>query len=125
MKNNRIVGKRAIGFFFLIFSIMSINCNQFLEKHKIAEPCQNEESNNMQVTSNKPYISKEIAILIAKARISSDYDLKHYNEMIVENDTSWTVNFIFKPEYKHLTGGQPSVEVDKKTGEVVRWYFPK
>jgi hypothetical protein len=71
-------------------------------------------------------VSSELAIQNAKEFISSEYDLLLYDAVILdENENTWTIGFAFKPKYKGRTGGQPTVEVDKKTGNIGRYYFPK
>jgi hypothetical protein len=58
--------------------------------------------------------------------ISSEYDSSDYDAVIFdENENTWTIGFAFKPEYKAYTGGQPTVEVDKKTEKIGSYYFPK
>ena len=70
-------------------------------------------------------ISKETAVLIARARISSEYDLEQLQAVVTDNETSWVIDFQLKPEYKHWTGGTPSVKVSKETGEVMSYYLGK
>jgi hypothetical protein len=121
MKEKVFISKAVKGIFFTLLSFLILNCNQIREKDLPGEPCKSENQN----VSDALNISKEIAVLIARAKVSSDYDLKQYDEVVIDNETSWTVSFVFKPEYRHWTGGEPSVEIDKKTGDVLKWYFPK
>ena len=107
--------------FLLTLVLFSLSCAGRSQNATTISNFQNKTSQN-----TNPSVSSESAIQKAKEFISSEYDSSLYDAVILsENENTWTIGFAFKPEYKGRTGGQPTVEVDKKTGNIGRYYFPK
>ena len=76
-------------------------------------------------SGDKPIITKDIAMLIAKAAVMTSYDLKKLDTVVSEKGPSWVVEFHPKPEFADWTGGTGYVQIDKESGEVISFYFGK
>ena len=70
-------------------------------------------------------ITKQIALLIARAKVSSNYDLNQLDADVSDKGDAWVVDFHLKPEFGEWTGGAASVKIDNETGEVTSFYFGK
>ena len=81
---------------------------------------QNPESN-----STKFKVTREDAIRIATEIVRLDTDLSMTDVLVRENESSWTVSFVLKPNFQNRLGGGAWVEVDKVSGEVLQFYFDK
>ena len=70
-------------------------------------------------------ISRNEAVKAARQYISSEYDTELYDATVIDRKTYWGIEFVFKKEYEHLTGGGAVVEIDKESGKVINHYFAK
>lgn len=127
MSNLCIKKKLIAGLYFFLIILVICGCrNDQMERLRESKESEAESFLNC---DSKPVISKEVAILIARGfvvdEIFSEFGLKRYNEKVSDKKTYWVVEFVFKDDYKHLTGGGAGVEVDKKTGKVIRYAIGK
>ena len=72
-----------------------------------------------------PRITKDIGELIAIARYGCNGDPNRYNITAFDKEDRWVFEFVFKPEFEHLTGGGAAIAVDKNSGNVISAYIGK
>jgi len=99
----------------LVFCLCLSSC---LSRHSNSQGKGNSEATRPPITADK-------AIEIAKNTIAGETDVNMLDPRVAENPNSWTVSFALKEQYKHWHGGEADVEVDKQTGEVLRYYIGK
>ncbi len=113
--------RKLLAYFFIASVIVSFSCAGKSQDQTIINNGEDQIS-----PKSRSDISKESAVQKANDFVSNEYNLSYYDVVIMdENEDTWNIGFAFKPRYKGRTGGQPTVEVDKKTGSIGRYYFPK
>lgn len=120
MKRNKFASKKLVVLMLSLFIVSG--CNQLWSNKPPMGECLTEDGKNK---FDQPLISKEVAVLIARGQISYEYDPTYYDEVVFDEGLNWKVGFKFKSQYQKRLGGQPTVFIEKTTGNVVDSIFPK
>lgn len=114
---NKVTFKWQILLVLFVFTLLA--CSRKMDTEESIKPC----LENNQI--HQSHIPKEVAVLIARGRISYEYDPVSYDEVVIDKGENWLVGFTFKSKFKNDFGGQPTVIVNKENGNVVDYVFPK
>ncbi len=73
---------------------------------------------NKIMTPERPVISSETAVMIARGFLCFDFDLRDRKVSVTETSDTWHVQFV-RTKNLHAEGGDPSLVISKKNGEII------